>query len=405
MKKFTALIVAAVLCLLVCGCGNGNNSGGIAEPETLTAGANVNHPLLQNLYGRWDYSGDYADSYPFSMLEVFEDGTCRVDGQSGSWTMNERTTDDRLYADILVNGENIATIFLQFGWNQQPELGFSGFPVYPGDRWVNAEAALALNAAIMEEWGSDLYGQWEVFSRDCEGMIEPLVVHEDGTVSIGDQVLSWEISENWSRSDTELDILVRDGDEKLYDMKLWREEGDLHGQVYDGSQYIVLYKPSYYEVLTITMDNIYDYFEFTTAWSAEYNGFDELEKVTTSVDFVLKEPYASRISYVNDDSRDDNAVDNGVIELRYQLGSFDVVLKDDQTFTLENCVSSMICSDVYDGNGSFRNKSYHFTLPYAYRVYVPGRDLDVEQWVAHEGNSYYDYEVVRVQLNLYLIPE
>lgn len=405
MKKITTLIIAVALCLSVCGCGDGSSFETSASSEFLSSGEKLYHPHLQNFYGRWDYSGEYAGSYPFSTLEVYEDGTCTVDGNSGSWILNEMTTDEHLYVDISVNGENIATILLYLGWNKHFDLGFFSLPVYPGDRWINAQAALALQKEIMDEWGSGLYGQWEVFARECEGLIEPLVFYEDGSVSIGNRLLSWKISDNWSRSDTELDILVCEGEDVLYETKLWREDGDLHGQIYDGSQYIVLYKPSYYEILTITVDNIHDYFEFTTLWNSEYNGFDELESVSTNIEFVLKEPWASRISYLNDDSWDYNTVDNGVIEWSCQLGSFDVILKDDQTFTLENCVSDMTCTDIYNGNGSFRNKTYHFSLPNSYRVYIPGSNLDVERWVAHEGNSFYDYEVIRVKLDLYLIPE
>ena len=151
MKKFTALVMAVVFCLSVCGCRDGNNSVSIVEPETLSSGANCYHPDLVNLYGRWDYSGEYAGSYPFSALEVYEDGTCTVDGSSGSWILNDMTSDEHLYVDISVNGENIATILLYLGWNEQFELGFFGLPVYPGDRWINAQAALVRQKEIMDE--------------------------------------------------------------------------------------------------------------------------------------------------------------------------------------------------------------------------------------------------------------
>lgn len=404
MKKYFLFLLILTLCISLCSCGSNREMDNHGKSDAIDGDVQANHAFLSDFYGVWNYKGDYKDSYPFSALEVNADGTCLVDGQRGTWKMNEQTTDDRLYVDVFVNAENIATVMIYLGWNDQMDLVFPSLPLNPGDRWVNKAAAEAVRNEIMKEWGSDLFGQWEVYTRDNVGKIDPLVFIEDGTVRIGEQIFNWRISDTWSRSDIELDLILSDNEQDLYDMKLWREDGDLHGQLYNG-EYIVLYKPSYYEILTITLDNIYDYFEMTTSWKEEYNGFDELEQVETQIRFALKEPYASRISYVNDDTLDDNVVDNGVIEWSYQLGSFDVVLLEDHTFILENCISAMTCSDIYSGNGSFTSKTYDFTVPYGWRVYIPGRDLDVEKWIAHEGNSYYDYEIVRVKLDLYLIPE
>ena len=81
-----------------------------------------------------------------------------------------------------------------------------------------------------------------------------------------------------------------------------------------------------------------------------------------------------------------------------------MLLNEDHTFTLENCVSKWEKTDIYSGHGS-EQSYYHFTVPYTFDWYKPGEDLDVEQWRAHNDNGYFGFEVVRVKLTLYLIPE
>lgn len=404
MKKTIFLLLTLVLCVSLSACGvTGENTSIEPTFETITD-VQTDHPLLQEFICEWEYRGDYAQSYPFSKLEVNQDGTCLADGQIAAWRISDRSTDENLYIDILINAEAIGTICI-YEWNDQISFSFPELPFNPGDQWVNVAAEEAAINELLASWADVLYGQWEVFDRDDVGKIDPVIVCDDRTVKIGDQTFSWELNENWMYLTNELRIIIRDGATMLYEMTLWWEEGDIHGQFKDANhEYIILYKPSYYEILTITVDNIHDYFEMVTTWEETRNGFGELELVETGSDFVLKETYASRVSYLNDDSFDWNVVDAGAIEWRFQVGSFDVILNEDHTFTLENCVSKWEKTAIYGGNGS-ANNGYHFTVPYTFDWYQPGEDLDVEQWRAHNNEGYFDFEVVRVKLTLYLIPE
>lgn len=410
MKKIIALVLTVVLCAAVSGCGGKQNDDydSTVAATVTTTGLYADHPHLQGFYGEWNYEGERPDDFPFTKLEVNQDGTCLVDGKAGTWRIAEMTNDASLAVDILIDGEVIATPVTS-EWNDQLTLYFIDLGVAPAEHWINKEGAAAAAAALMnrvaDEWGSDLFGQWEVFHRDDVGKIEPVVICEDGTLQIGDQSYQWQVHENWYESDTELKIVLLDNTAMLYEMTIWRENGDLHGQLKDtNNEYIILYKPSYYEILTITVDNIYDYFEMVNTWEEERNGFNEVVGVYMWSEFVLKEPYASRVSYVNHRAGVEPVVDRGAIEWRYQQGSFDVLLNDDHTFTLENCVSKLEKTEVSGGSG-FTRSSYRFEVPRTSGWYKPGQDLDVEQWRAYTEDGYFGFEVVRVQLNLYLIPE
>ena len=404
MKKAISLLLTLVLCVSLSACGvTGENTS--IEP-TLATMADVwtDHPLLQEFICEWEYRGDYAQSYPFSKLEVNQDGTCLADGQVATWKISDRSTDENLYIDILIDAEAIGTICI-YEWNDQISFSFPELPFNPGDQWVNVAAEEAAINELLASWADVLYGQWEVFFQDDVGKIDPVIVCDDRTVKIGDQTYTWELGESWRYITNELDIVILDGETMLYEMKLWWEEGDIHGQLKDpNNEYIILCKPSYYEVLTITMDNIYEYFEMVNTWEKEeLYGFDELVEVYTWSEFVLKEPYATRFSYVNNREGFEPAIGRGAIEWRFQVGSFDVLLNDDHTFTLENCVSERETTEERGGYGT--KSSFRFEVPRTWSRYKSGEDLDVEQWRAHADNGYFDFEVVRVKLSLYLIPE
>lgn len=404
MQKIIAMLLVLVLCVSISACGVTEENTSIEPTLETIADVQTDHPLLQEFICEWEYRGDYAHTYPFSKLEVNQDGTCIVDGQVATWKISDRSTDENLYIDIQIAPETVVTVLVS-EWNDQISFYFSELPINPGDQWVNLDAEEAAINEFLASWADVLYGQWEVFHRDDVGKIDPVIVCDDGTVKIGDQTFSWELNENWMYLTNELRIIICDSATMLYEMTLWWEEGDIHGQLKDANnEYIILYKPSYYEILTITVDNIYDYFEMVNIWEEESNGFGEVVGTYIWSEFVLKEPYATRVSYVNHRAGAEIVVDRGAIEWRYQQGSFDVLLNDDHTYTLENCVSKCGKTEVQAGDG-FTRSSYRFEVPRTNGWYKSGEDLDVEQWRAHNDNGYFDFEVVRVKLTLYLIPE
>lgn len=407
MKRYISLLVVLTLCFALCAC------GGVQKPdaqeevpaEILAVLENTysDHPLFQHLCGRWEYRGDYGDEYPFTSLTIEADGSCVVDGIAGTWSFSQDTTEDRLRIDIQIDGQLISQAEL-YTWETRVYFQPIVVVIYPGE-WVNLDSEEAAVAALLEDWGSDLYGQWENLYREHQGKLPPVTFFEDRTVQIGEEVLSWKVCDNWEYMVDQLEFQILSGDELRYEMILEREEGDLRAWIEPvGGEQIGLYKPGYYEILEITTENIHDYFEMVTSWEEQRNGFDELEMVDTHSDFILKEPYASRVSYLMADSWDYNVLDTGVIEWSHKVGSFDVILNDDYTFTLENCVAERDRTEIRDGYGAAAH-GYEFTVPYTFDWYIPGEDLDVENWRAHNDYGYFGFEVARVKLTLYLVPE
>lgn len=128
MKKLIALLLAAVMCLSLAACGSGektpnaNDNSGTQQGEQLgdestennntenTENPYANHPHLTYIYGQWELIA--KDSYrqdeeiPCSVLTINEDGTCLVDGISGTWDFSDETRDDFLKINIFTGGEH-----------------------------------------------------------------------------------------------------------------------------------------------------------------------------------------------------------------------------------------------------------------------------------------------------------
>ena len=123
MKKILALLLAAVMCFSLAACGGEtSNTDDTSSTEQLggestendtnenTESPYSNHPLLVYLYGQWklrvkdNYQQD--EEIPCSALTINEDGTCVVDGVSGTWDFSDETRDDFLIINIFVDGEH-----------------------------------------------------------------------------------------------------------------------------------------------------------------------------------------------------------------------------------------------------------------------------------------------------------
>lgn len=136
MKKIIALLLAAVMCLSLVACGGGettntDNSSGtqgstvsatnngettITEPQSPgipdgnTENPYADHAHLTYIYGQWELIS--KDSYqqdeeiPCSALTINKDGTCAVDGASGTWEFSDETRDNFLKINIFIEGEH-----------------------------------------------------------------------------------------------------------------------------------------------------------------------------------------------------------------------------------------------------------------------------------------------------------
>lgn len=140
MKKTIALILAAVMCFLLASCGGNaqNSDNNISDADSTVNGVVEdnesdgdgqaddsdtdnqadNNPLLQFLYGGWEYTGEQADEAAFTTLYVNTDGTCIVDDADGTWTVTE-SYEEFMYFDVLIDGQVICTAELDImnGYN------------------------------------------------------------------------------------------------------------------------------------------------------------------------------------------------------------------------------------------------------------------------------------------------
>ena len=129
MKEILALLLAAVMCFSLVACGNeetppSNDNGGIHQGGTTenaensntgnAEGPHTNHPLLPHIYGEWkqfeidNYFQD--EKIPCSTLTINADGTCVVDGISGTWLFSDKTRDDLLRINIFIGSEHLCCV-------------------------------------------------------------------------------------------------------------------------------------------------------------------------------------------------------------------------------------------------------------------------------------------------------
>lgn len=141
MKKLITLLLAAVVCLSLAACGgektpiSGNQGGQQMEEGTADhIKTNPDHPFLQFLYGEWEYEGDHKDNFPFAKLTVHADGTCVADDAAGVWKISDRTSDGRLYIDVLVDDQVIGAAEI-YVWAGKYSFDVPDVMINPGDTW------------------------------------------------------------------------------------------------------------------------------------------------------------------------------------------------------------------------------------------------------------------------------
>ena len=130
MKKALSLILALILCLSLCACGDNDtpettkntnaptstqdvptkedtptteDTTVADETTTSTESITISHPLVQDICCEWYTTPEGA---PFQSLVINEDGTCVVDGVNATWKIEEQfTKDDALSIYIYIDGK------------------------------------------------------------------------------------------------------------------------------------------------------------------------------------------------------------------------------------------------------------------------------------------------------------
>lgn len=97
MKKMICLILAFLLCLSCCACGE-TGAAATTEPEISDPAANAPSallPFLDELYGKWTLSStEVTEQNPYTAIEVRKDGTCVVDGIECTWQIDSKSSNN-----------------------------------------------------------------------------------------------------------------------------------------------------------------------------------------------------------------------------------------------------------------------------------------------------------------------
>jgi len=186
---------------------------------------------------------------------------------------------------------------------------------------------------------------------------------------------------------------------------MWAEDnGDIVLYYYLGDNWaenIVFYKPSHYEIISINMENVYEYFEFRDVWKESRDAFGELTYVEIVTYLVPKEPYYSRMSeWLMDDGSDQNVIENGAIEWNFLRSGLDVVVNvEEKTYTFENFKSGTEDTETYvAGFGDYAGNMGFWAR--TLRLSPDSEGRHTYTWACE-----YEMDILRLKLDLYLIAE
>lgn len=243
-------------------------------------------------------------------------------------------------------------------------------------------------------------GEWKVLDIEDEGVLDSVIITEDGNINIDGSNFKWELQ---NERENAASCKIIDGESVAGSFNFGIEDnGDIRlslSGITDSE--ISLYKPEHYEVITITTDNVYEYFEFRDFWQESTNAFGELTSVRIDTKLVLKDEYYSRLSQrLMDGVFSETVVENGAIEWHYKRSGLDVVVNlDDKTYTFENFesgtedtetgVQGFVCNDEYAGFWA------------RFLLLTP----DSEGRYTYTWACVYEMEITRLELDLYLIAE
>lgn len=239
-----------------------------------------------------------------------------------------------------------------------------------------------------------LCGEWEPLHTYNEEAIETVTFHADGTATIGNEPGVWTIEQ---QSADYLAIGISNEEKIICSFRLHLRDGDLVADIiqYNGNN-IPVYKPSHYEIISITKENWRDYFEEQLIYEEINNEFGELKHVEVGYCYLLKEEYASRIP--DQLTGRDIVVERGATEISFERGNFDVQLDlENDTFTIENFEATETTSYIddftyYEGSCLLTRRSI------TVKPDSDGRDQCTEDELRMK-------EVIRLQFDLYLLQE
>ena len=244
-------------------------------------------------------------------------------------------------------------------------------------------------------------GEWKVLYIKDEEFLESVNISEDGNIEIDGSNFQWDVQSEFQDGAT---FNIIDGEEAIGSFNLnIKNNGDINLtlKLVSANTSLTLYKPAHYEIVSVNTENVYEYFEWQDVWEEKRNAFDELEYVIVKSYLVLKEPYSSRVSkQLMYDSREENVIENGAIELQYIRSGLDVVVNlEEKTYTFENFKSGTEDTEL-DVKAFGTHPDY--VGVYARRLELHPND---EGRHTYTWACPYEMEITRLKLDLYLIVE
>lgn len=243
-------------------------------------------------------------------------------------------------------------------------------------------------------------GEWKALNVDDTAILDSVIITEDENINIDGNNFKWKII---TKSENTATCHIFDGESVAGSFNFTIEDnGDIRLSLRGITESEVsLYKPDHYEVITITADNVFEYFEFQDFWKENRNAFDELTSVRIDTRLVLKEQYYSRVSQrLMGRGYSETVVENGAIEWLYNRSGLDVVVNlEDKTYIFENFKSGT--EDTVTGVQSFTCNDEYAGFWARFLELVP----DSEGRHTYTWACAYEIEITRLELDLYLIAE
>lgn len=269
---------------------------------------------------------------------------------------------------------------------------------------VEAENTVATDDNTQLEYCSKflpyLCGEWKVLNIKDEGVLESVIITEDGNINVDGSNFKLKLQSEYEDGAV---FEVIDGEAVAGEIHFNMEDNGDMGLYMMGitDTELSLYKPDNYEVITVTPDNVYEYFEFRDYWEESRNAFGELVSVRIDTSLVLKEEYYSRLSrQLMDGLFEETVVENGAIEWLYKRSGLDVVVNlEEKTYTFENFESGTEDTDTeVQGFGCYAEYAGFWARAL---ILVP----DSEGRHTYTWACPYEMEITRLELDLYLVAE
>ena len=178
MKKMILLAVALLLCLSLTACGGMNGNKAAA--------------MYPDIIGEWG-TDPFGEDF---VLTLASDGTCTILGNTGTWKLNKKTSNEEFV--ILTLKTEALDYYVKFNRRQpdrrymfdsvrllvmdakQEVTIYEGSVYTQGDQFISPELALHTIPEVIGEWGSPYWAEEPIFT-----------IREDGTCTVVRQPGRW----------------------------------------------------------------------------------------------------------------------------------------------------------------------------------------------------------------------